>query len=482
MNEQTFLTYSLGCRVNQAEIEKISQGLIESGFVPWSETPINPDLVLINTCAVTQKAEKETRQTIKKFRRLYPETFLVVLGCGVNIHQKLKTNLPEVDLLIPNEEKSQAIGLITKSYPSSESRARRGKNREGCLQTISPYLSSGRKLIKIQDGCNKYCTFCIVPHLRGQPKNRSANEIIKTIQQFNHLTIQEIILTGINLSFYGKNLKPQTTLTRLLERILEETNIARISLSSLTPTTIAKDFTNLYLNHHRHPEPTSRHAEFSSASRLSAYWHLAIQSGSPKILEKMGRKTDLGALLKSIQLIKKQIPDFVFRSDFLVGFPGETEKDFQQTLHFIKQAQISFVHVFPFSKRPNTTAFKMIEKGTWQDLPPQIKKERVKQVMTTTQKVRKTEAEKLVGKTLPCLFINKKDNYWRTMANNSWPVHIPLKTIQPSNHLAMSKDLKSKILTIKINEAKRSYLLGNILSFPTYSLNTLGITTDPSSC
>jgi len=447
MNEQTFLTFSLGCRVNQAEIEKISQDLIESGFVPWNESSTNPDLVLINTCAVTQKAEKQTRQTIKKFRRFYPETFLVVLGCGVDAHQKLQTNLPEVDLLIANKEKPQAIDLITKSYSS-------GKSQKvlGSAQIISPYLSSGRKLIKIQDGCNKYCAFCIVPSLRGKPKSKSSKEIIKSCRAASLSSCQEVVLTGINLSLYGKDLKLKTDLTQLLQEILKETNIPRISLSSLTPATITPEFVDLYLKERK---------------RLSAYWHLAIQSGSPKILEKMGRKTNLEALLKSLQLIKKEIPDFVFRSDFLVGFPGETEKDFQQTLQFIKQAQISFSHIFPFSKRPGTATFKMIEKGVWRDLPPQIKKERVKQVMVTTQKIRKTKAEKLVGKTLPCLFVNLKNGYWQTLANNSWPIHIPLKTIQPFNHLAMSKNLKGKILMIKINEVKRDHLLGNILSLPT---------------
>jgi len=245
---KTFLTYSLGCRVNQAEIEEITQGLIQRGFIPWTESPKEPELVLINTCVVTQKAERETRNAIRKFRRLYPKTFLVVLGCAVDAHQKLKTDLPQADLLIFNEAKKLAIDLILKALrlPILCSMVIRDNQfiRESQER---PLLASGRNLIKVQDGCDKYCAFCIVPYLRGKPKSKSPRKIVQEIKKLRNLGIKEIILTGINLSLYGKDLRPKTNLTELLKKILKQTEIPRISLSSLTPEVITKEFIDLYL-------------------------------------------------------------------------------------------------------------------------------------------------------------------------------------------------------------------------------------------
>jgi len=467
---KTFLTYSLGCRTNQAEIEEISQKLTKKGFTLWSKTPKypkSPNVILINTCVVTQKAERETRQAIRKLKKSYPKAFLAVLGCGVDAHQRLKINLPEADLLISNEEKPQAVNIILRAvvYKSDP------LVPFNPLVPLDKYSSSGRKLIAIQTSCNQYCTFCIVPYLRGKLKSKPIHKIIKTLKHENNKTIKEVILTGINLSLYGKDLKPPTTLTKLLRKTLEETTIPRISLSSLTPEIITKEFISLYLKDWKngHGRPACRQG------RLSRYWHLAIQSGSAKILRKMGRKTDLKTLKKLLYLIsakggsasggKVRIPEFVFRADFLVGFPGETEKDFKLTLQLIKVLKISFSHVFPFSKRPGTTAYKMIEEGIWQDLPPEVKKERVRQVIAKTRRVRKQEARKLIGKVLPCLFLDQKKGYWQTLADNSWPVRVPINgTMEQWNNESIYQKLKGQILPVKITKTTTDYLLGEILS------------------
>lgn len=445
MEPRTFLTYSLGCRVNQAEIEETAKQLVVRGFVPWSKfskSPKFPNLVLINTCVVTQKAERETRREIRRLKKSYPKAFLVVLGCGVNAHQKLKINLPEASLLISNQEKSKVGDLILKNQFDQLDK----------LAQLDKYSSSGRKLLKIQDGCNQFCAFCIVPYLRGKSKSKAPTKIVGEIKKLSNLEIKEIILTGINLSLYGQDLKPKTNLVELLKKTLKETKVHRISLSSLTPEVINKEFVNLYLNDWK-----------KGKGRLSRYWHLALQSGSPQVLEKMGRKTNLKSLIPSLQSIKVKVPEFVFRADFLVGFPGETEKDFQLTLQLIKVAKITFSHVFPFSKRPGTTAYKMIKKGIWKDLSSQVKKERVKQVIAETRKVRYREARKLVGKILPCLFLNKKDDYWQTLADNSWPVRV--KSLNPNSKGSVTN--KGQIKKVKITEARTDYLLGEILSFPT---------------
>lgn len=452
MGYSTFLTYSLGCRVNQAEIEGIANDLVAKGFSPWFRPlkfpnyPKFPNLILLNTCVVTQKAERESRKSIRHFRRLYPKSFLVVMGCGVDAKQKMKINLPQANFLISNEEKPSAVNLILQNLKTPRMVAL--SLPKGLLrgEQSNAFAQSGRALLKIQDGCNRFCAFCIVLYLRGKPKSIAPAQIVKAIKRLSNEAIKEIILTGINLSLYGKDLEPKTNLVELLREILKETKVSRISLSSLTPEIITEDFANLYIDDWK-----------NNKGRLSRYWHLALQSGSPAVLERMGRKTNLKKLLKTVQYIEQRLPKFAIRADILIGFPNETEKEFQESLQYIKQAKISFAHIFPFSKRPGTIAEKMITQKIWQDLPEKIKKERVKRIMAAAEAVRREEAKKLIGKILPCLFIRKlKNGVWETLADNSWKV------------LVKGKGTKGEICPIKICGITEDYLLGEILAKPVY--------------
>jgi threonylcarbamoyladenosine tRNA methylthiotransferase MtaB len=463
MESLTFLTYSLGCRVNQAEIEEISRQLINKGFRPFPKfpevpkAPNSPNLILVNTCVVTQKAERETRKTIRNFRRLYPNSFFVVLGCGVDAKQKLKINLSEADLLISNTEKAKASRLISQKFSPQP------PLKLVQFDQYDQYLRSGRQLLKIQGGCDQFCTYCIVPYLRGKPKSQTPEEIIGEIEKFRNLEIKEVILTGINLGLYGKDLSPQTNLGELLRKILKEMTTERISLSSLDPQILNKEFAEIWVDDRR-----------KGQAKLSRYWHLALQSGSPTVLQRMGRKTDLKNLLLTLQYIKELIPEFILRADILVGFPGETEKEFGETLQFIKEAKISFVHVFPFSKRPGTGAQKMIDEKIWQDLPVNIKRGRAKAVIATAQRIRAKEAKKLIGKVFSCLFIRKlNNNIWETLADNSWKV-----VINDRNENLQ----KGTIKEVKIVGTRANYLLGEILAKPVYFWRTFGTKTEPSSC
>ncbi|MBM3209330.1 MiaB/RimO family radical SAM methylthiotransferase [Candidatus Shapirobacteria bacterium] len=441
MGKLTFLTYSLGCRVNQAEIEEIITELTRYGF--HQAKGRSPNLVLINTCVVTQKAERETRKAIRHFRRLYSKSFLVVVGCSVSAKQKMKINLPEADLFISNEEKGITVQLIKQKFPfplPTKKASFRDK-----------YLHSGRKLIKIQDGCNRFCGYCIVPYLRGKPRSKTPEEIIQRCKdaglpagKAGIQRCKEIILTGTNLHLYGMDLKPKTDLTALLREILEETRIERISLSSLDPQVLNKEFAKIWINDWE-----------NGHGRLSRYWHLSLQSGSSTVLTRMGRKTDTGRLLKILQYIKRRIAQFVLRADIIIGFPGETEKEFRETLQFIKQAKITYAHVFPFSRRPGTMADKLIGQEKWRDLPANIKRERVKTILAAVQKIRGKEAKKLVSQVFPCLFIRKlKNNTWETLADNSWKVLARCEN---------EKVLPGQIREIKILGATDQTLNGKLL-------------------
>lgn len=412
METITFKTYSLGCRANQAEMAELAEKLSQEGFISSEK---DPNLLLLNSCAITSQAEKDTRKAISKLRRENPKAYLVVLGCAVNAKEKLKINLPKADLLILNKDKESAVQLIKEKFPAT--------SRHFANVKQNKYLNSGRSLLKIQDGCNKFCTYCIVPLLRGKPKNKSASrrtkEIIEEVKILEKGGVKEIILTGINLALYEN-------LTFLLKQILKETKIRRITLSSLTPEIIDQNLINL----------------FAENERLSRFFHLSLQSGSENVLGNMKRDKNLKKLVNFLKDIKEKVPEFTFRADIIVGFPQETEEDFNETLQLIKLAKISFVHAFCFSKRPGTFAFEKIKKGSWQDLPEEIKKERLKKVLEIAQEVRCEEAQKLVGKTLECLVIKKLNNgNFETLASNSWKVLVKgqfkpgeIKRIQITNN------------------------------------------------
>jgi len=205
MKQLTFLTYSLGCRTNRAEINQIAQELTKYGFTPSDK---EPDVVLINTCVVTAKAERETRKTIRHFRRVYPQAFLVVLGCGVDAREKLKINLPQADLFVKNLKKQNTAKLIAQRFRFAET-------QKATLQ--DKYFLSGRALLKIQEGCDQFCAYCIVPLVRGKPKSLLPEGIISQIKDLEKQKIKEVILVGINLALYGKDLKSKTNLKSLLE-------------------------------------------------------------------------------------------------------------------------------------------------------------------------------------------------------------------------------------------------------------------------
>ncbi len=383
------------------------------------QTLKKPDLVLLNTCVVTQKAEKETRQKIRELKRKFPKSKLVVMGCGVTAKDKFGFSLPEADLFVPNKNKDRIINLLILKQ-------KKGQNNKN-LTLDNKYIQSGRKFIKIQDGCDKSCSFCLTCYLRGTPKSIPPEKIIEEINFWVKNDIKEIILTGINIGLYHN-------LTGLLNKILKETRIERISFSSVYPEMLTDEFLKIVVDN----------------PRISQYFHLSLQSGSQTVLQRMNRKTDLSRLKQKISRIKKQNPYFTFQADIIAGFPGETEKEFQETLNFIKKARISFTHVFPFSKRKGTAAYLLL------DLPNQIKKERAKKIVERVKAIRQKEARTLIGQTTNCLIIRNNEG----MTENGWPVKM-------YNVKYTMYNLKGKILLARITEFKNDQLLGEIVSLPT---------------
>jgi threonylcarbamoyladenosine tRNA methylthiotransferase MtaB len=377
---KTFSIFTFGCRTNQAESRMIGEQLCRLGWQNQLNREYQSDLMIINSCAVTSKAEKEVRQLIRKIKRENPNCFLVVTGCWAEIAQnaklkaqnqnlKLKT-LKNINLLAGNKDKEKIGEMITKS---KENNGYKSYN----IYT-DKYFQSRKVLVKIQDGCDNYCSYCLVPYLRGRSVSRPPHKIVDEIKQLTEKGINEVILTGIDLGSYKlkiterKAKQDNNNLVKLLLLILKETNIKKISFGSINLEVFTKDFIALY--------------QGRWGNRLSPHFHIPLQSGCNETLQRMKRKYKIFNFQFSIFNLLNKIPGFSFSTDIIVGFPGETEKEFNKTLKFLRflkkkmGKKFTKIHIFRYSRRPGTLAFKMEGKKGWEKVPEVIKNQRAKRI------------------------------------------------------------------------------------------------------
>ncbi|MBL7158935.1 MiaB/RimO family radical SAM methylthiotransferase [Candidatus Microgenomates bacterium] len=355
MKPLTFKTYTFGCRVNQAETSEIEKDLHKAGFQPVKDNQL-ADLIIINTCVVTQKAEKEIRQLARKIKRENPQTFLILCGCAVDFWQRKGFPKLLVDLYVKNKEKEKLIDLIP-------FKSNRDLTAKGIKPHKNKYQRSNRQIIKIQEGCDQFCSYCIVACLRGKPKSKKISQIIKETKEAEKKGIKEIILSGINLGLFGQN--TNETIPQLLKALLKKTTISQISFGSIYPEVINNEFIKVYLQDQK-----------SKQKRLKLFFHLPLQSGSEKILKLMNRQFSLKKFQSITEKLHQALPQALIATDVIVGFPGETEKEFQKTYQFLKKAPILKFHVFRFSPRKETLAEKMAKE--WGRVDEKTKTQRAK--------------------------------------------------------------------------------------------------------
>ena len=414
----TFFSYSFGCRVNEAEKIALDEKLFELGFI-WNEK--NPDFYIINSCSVTGKAEREVRQHIYQIRKKFPKATIIVTGCAATHWLRNNVSVSGVNHLIENKNKTEIPFIIQSFSPLSEYHIISHMRNNVVKKSMTEYpdqkstvldksvlkhqfvksdkfLNSGRLMVKIQDGCDRFCSYCIVPYLRGKPKSLKIKDIVQTINNY-HLSsrapkgrgdlyykdcfvpqsgtrndngLSEVILTSINTACFGKD--TGETLIQLIDAILKQTAIPKISFGSIHPWSITDEF----LRYYRSIMPTNRFVPF---------FHIPIQSGSNTILKLMNRGYTKEEILKKLHRIKEINPKTFIGTDIIVGFPGETKKEFQETYEFLKSAPINKIHVFRFSLRPGTAAEKLIE--VYGEPTPKEKRERSKLILELNKTISK---------------------------------------------------------------------------------------------
>jgi len=338
-----FITTTLGCKVNQCESESITKSLISSGWTHAGDEP-GAGLCIINTCTVTRRASMQSRQAIRQAIRSNPGAVVIVTGCYAETEPDELRKIEGINRIIGNKEKEKIFEIITNETANSfsfSSGSECPSGRNGFVH--APAARSGsrtRGFLKIQDGCDAFCTYCIVPYARGRSRSMPVESVIESINNLREAGYREVVLSGIHLGKYGQDLSPGTTLTALLELINDSCIIDRVRLSSIEPNELTPGIIKLA----------------AESGKICRHFHIPLQSGDNRILKKMHRPYSREYFKDLVIRIKESIPDAAIGVDILAGFPGETDEAFHNTYSLIYELPISYLHVFPFSPRKQTPA------------------------------------------------------------------------------------------------------------------------------
>jgi len=369
MKKVSFKT--LGCRLNQYETDALVTRFHQAGYqvVDYSSPA---DVTVINTCTVTNQSDQKSRNTINYAARKNPEGLLVVTGCMANNHREQLEANDKITYVVDNERKSHIVSLVDAHFKGEVVHPESYPGNVFGFETVDQSLHT-RTSIKIQDGCDNFCTYCIVPAVRGRAVSRPWKEIMENISRVVDNGFREIVITGVNIGRYQFE---TYNLERVIEKILEIPGEFRVRISSLEPDGFGPDFHKLF----QHP-------------KMAPHLHLCIQSGSDPILIKMRRMYTVGSFMNIIENFRKAIPDFNFTTDVIVGFPGETEKDFAATTRVVTDARFSHIHTFRFSRRKGTRADRMQDQ-----LTEHIKTERGEVIRHISEQNRLLYMNDMVGK------------------------------------------------------------------------------------
>ncbi len=347
--------YSLGCRLNIAEMAEISKGFLDRGYqrVPF-ENPA--DVVFINTCTVTNKADATCRNIIRKAKKHSPNSILIVAGCYAQVsHEKIE-GMKEVDLILGTSEKYKVFDYLDTQHPKELKKFVVNSDKfYGAATTLED--SHTRAFLKIQDGCNYMCSYCIIPYARGRVRSIEISEAVDKVKQLVDEGFKEIVLTGVNIGEYQKSSGER--LESLIKKIIEVESLKRVRMSSIEPNTVTDELLSI----------------LKKSQKYQDHFHIPLQSGDSEILKAMRRRYTLEEYRKVIDKILQYFPNSSIGADIIVGYPGETDEHFQNTYNFLKSLPITHYHIFPYSKRDGTLAAK--QNGHIDNL---TKKERVTQL------------------------------------------------------------------------------------------------------
>ena len=377
---------SLGCKVNLYESEYMMSLFKERGYT-IGDFDEDCDIYVINTCTVTNNADSKSRKMINHIKNNHPNSIIVVCGCFVESNKFSDTE--SIDIVIGNYNKSKVVDLVSLYIKEKKQLIEQYDMKKVPFEDmmINHFEDKTRAFVKIQDGCCNFCSYCIIPYVRGPIRSKEFNKVLEEVNSLVSNDYKEIVLTGIHTGSYGKDLG--TNFSTLLEELLKIENLKRLRISSIEITELDDKFLELLQN-----------------DKLCNHLHIPLQSGSDKILKLMNRKYDKKQFLETINKIRSIRPSISITTDAIVGFPQETEEDFEEYIDFVKQVKFSKLHVFPYSKRNGTKAAEMDGQ-----IDPKVKKERAKKLIELSKKLEKEYAYKFIGEELDVLVENHDSSY-----------------------------------------------------------------------
>ena len=369
--------------------------MIEAGYeVVDFET--KADIYIINTCTVTNMADKKSRQMLRRVKEINPEAILVAVGCYAQVAKEKLEQIPEIDLILGINEKNDIVKYVEQASKNTYVSDVLHQTEFLDFGDVT-YTEKTRAVIKVQDGCNQFCSYCIIPYARGRIRSRKPESVIKEITDVAKEGIKEVVITGIHIASYGKDFNTEYRLIDLLEEIQKVNGIQRIRLGSLEPTLITEEFVT----------------RLKKLSKICDHFHLSLQSGCDETLKRMNRKYTTNQFRHVVELLRNAYPEVHLTTDVIVGFPGETEEEFNKTYEFLKEIKFYKMHVFKYSPRSGTVAAKMPNQ-----IDGNVKEERSNKLIELSDKNEKEYNQQYIGKEVEVLLEEREGEYLKGHTTN----------------------------------------------------------------
>ena len=425
--------YTLGCKVNQYETNAMTQKFQEAGYEIVNMNESIADIYIVNTCTVTNMSDRKSRQILRRLKDKNKDAIVVAVGCYAQVAKQELEDMQEIDIALGNEEKKDIVQYVERFISE--------KNKLIQIEDIAiqkefkdmgqiTYSEKTRAVIKIQDGCNQFCSYCIIPYARGRVRSRKQESILEEIKQISTKGIKEVVITGIHVASYGRDFGNEYGLIELLEQINSIKGISRIRLGSLEPKVITEEFMQRLIK----------------LEKMCHHFHLSLQSGCDETLKRMNRKYNTTDIKEIIERLRKYYDDVILTTDIIVGFPGETEEEFNKTYEFLSQVKLYKMHVFQYSPRKGTRAASMPNQ-----VNGNVKEARSKRLIEMSNENQLYYNKNLVGKKVEVLFEDKEIQDGVTYYKGHTQNYILVK-------YKTDKELENNLEVVEIVEAEGEYV------------------------
>jgi len=410
-----FSILTFGCRCNQADSAAIRESLCRRSMAEAANR-LDADLLIINTCTVTQRSDQQVRQAIRRLHRENPDARIIVTGCYAERDPGTLADIPGVSLVVGNGERDRLVEILDTAEDRQVGKIVQAPLDAGREILLPPTGNTGgktRPLVKIQDGCDARCSYCIVPYVRGPGRSARMEDVLAEIRSLADHGFQEIVLTGVHLGAFGLKIKDHPRLIDLLRRIVEIPRLGRLRLSSIEPMHFDRAIVDL----------VAEHAVFAR------HFHIPLQSGSNRILRLMRRPYTVARFRELISYIRSRLPDAGIGTDVLVGFPGETDRDFAETCELLRESPLTYLHVFPFSPREGTAAYSMPDR-----MPSRVIKLRLAELLEISREKNISFRRRFIGQVLPAITLSHEENLGTSLVLTGNYIHarVPGLSVPPN--------------------------------------------------